>query len=130
MKEFKAFILRGNVIELAVAVVVGVAFGTVVKSLVENLLTPLIAIPGTADFSDLHFTISGSTFRYGVFINDVIAFVLIVAAVYFFVVKPVEALMRRRRTEPDADSLTKPCPQCLSSIPTDARRCAFCTSQL
>ncbi|MGI8684159.1 MAG: large conductance mechanosensitive channel protein MscL [Acidimicrobiales bacterium] len=128
LKDFKAFLLRGNVVDLAVAVVIGAAFGEVVKSLVENLLTPIIAIPGSADFSDLEFTISGSTFRYGLFLNAVIAFVSVAAAVFFFVVKPVNALMARRKTEPDVESTTRECPECLSSIPVAARRCAFCGS--
>lgn len=130
LKEFKAFLLRGNVVDLAVAVVIGAAFGTVVKSFVENLLTPLIAIPGTSDFGDLHFTISGSTFDYGTFLNDVVSFVLISAAVFFLVVKPINVLMARRRTEPDVESETRDCPECLSSIPRQAHRCAFCTAEI
>ena len=127
LKDFKAFLLRGNVVDLAVAVVIGAAFGTVVESFVKNLLTPLIAIPGTRDFSKLDFTIRASHFTYGVFINDLIAFILIAAAVFFFVVKPVNALMARRKTEPDVESTTKDCPHCLSSIPVGATVCAFCT---
>lgn len=128
LKDFKAFLLRGNVVDLAVAVVVGAAFGAVVTSLVTNLVTPILAIPGSADFSELDFTISGSTFRYGVFLNDVISFVSIAGAIFFFVVKPVNALMARRKTEPDVESTTRECPECLSSIPVGARRCAFCTA--
>jgi large conductance mechanosensitive channel len=127
LKDFKAFVLRGNVVDLAVAVVIGAAFGTVVESFVKNLLTPLVAIPGTRDFSKLDFTIRQSHFTYGVFINDLIAFVLIAAAVFFFVVKPVNALMARRKTEPDVESTTRDCPHCLSSIPVGATVCAFCT---
>lgn len=128
LKEFKSFLLRGNVVDLAVAVVIGAAFGAVVASFVANILTPIIAIPGTTDFSNLRFTIGGGTFNYGQFLNDLLAFVLIAAAVFFFVVKPVNALMSRRKTEPDVESTTKECPECLSSIPSAARRCAFCTT--
>ena len=127
LKDFKAFILRGNVVDLAIAVVIGTAFGALVTSFVENLLTPLIAIPGTKDFSDLAFTISGSTFGYGNVINALISFLLIAGAVFFFVVKPVNALMARRKTEPDVVSTTKDCVHCLSSIPVGASVCAFCT---
>ena len=128
LKEFKAFLLRGNVVDLAVAVVIGAAFGAVITSFVANILTPMIAIPGTTDFSNLKFTIGGGTFNYGTFLNDLIAFVLIAAAVFFFVVKPINALMSRLKTEPDVESPTKQCPECLSSIPAGARRCAFCTA--
>ena len=131
LKDFKAFILRGNVVDLAVGVVIGAAFGDLVKSFVDNLLTPIIGIPGdTADFSQKHFTIGGSVFNYGQFINDLIAFVLIAAAVFFFVVKPVNALMARRKTEPDVESTTKECDFCLSSVPAAAIVCAFCTRDI
>ncbi len=130
LKDFKAFLLRGNVVELAVAVVIGAAFGRVVTSLVENILTPIIGIPGEADFSTLDFEINGSVFRYGDFINAVISFLSIAAAVFFFVVRPVNQLMARRKTEPDVESTTRDCPECLSSIPVAARRCAFCTAQV
>lgn len=128
LKEFKAFLLRGSVVDLAVAVVIGAAFGAVIASFVSNLLTPLIAIPGTTDFSNLKFTIGGGTFNYGQFLNDLLSFILIAAAIFFFVVKPVNALMARLKTEPDVESPTKQCPECLSSIPGGARRCAFCTA--
>ena len=128
MKDFKSFLLRGNVVELAVAVVIGAAFGAVIASFVANLLTPLLAIPGKTDFSALKFTVGGGVFRYGRFINDLLAFIMIAAAVYFFVVRPVNALMARRKTEPDVESTTKECAECLSSIPSGARRCAFCTA--
>ncbi len=127
LKEFKAFILRGNVMDLAVAVVIGAAFGRVVTAIVENLLTPLIGIPGEANFGERKFTISGSDFLYGNVINAIISFLLIAAAVFFFVVKPVNALMARRKTEPDVESTTKDCSYCLSSIPVGASVCAFCT---
>ena len=127
LKDFKAFLLRGNVVDLAVAVVVGAAFGAVVTALVKDLVTPLIAIPGTADFGDLKFTVRHSTFLYGDFLNTLISFLSIAAAVFFFVVRPVNALMARRKTEPDVESTTKDCTHCLSSIPVAATVCAFCT---
>jgi large conductance mechanosensitive channel len=130
LKDFKAFLLRGNVVDLAVAVVVGAAFGMVVNALVKDLITPIISIPGKSTFANLHFTIRHSTFLYGDFINQVIAFVSIAGAVFFFVVKPVNALMARRKTEPDVDSTVRDCPECLSSIPSAARRCAFCTAEV
>ena len=130
LKDFKAFVLRGNVVDLAVGVVIGAAFGAVVTAFVANILTPLISIPGKTDFSQLQFTVGGGVFKYGLFINALISFVLVAAGVFFGVVRPVNALMSRRRTEPDVTSTTKQCPECLSSIPKDARRCAFCTSQL
>ena len=107
IKDFKAFLLRGNVVDLAVAVVIGAAFGAVVTSLVQDLLTPLLAIPGKTDFSSLQFTINGSPFTYGNFLNALISFLTITAAVFFFVVRPVNALMARRKTEPDVESTTK-----------------------
>ena len=130
IKDFKTFILRGNAVDLAIAVVIGAAFGAVISSLVKNLLTPLIGIAGHHDFSALHFTIRRSVFRYGAFINDLIAFVLIAGAVFFFVVQPINTLMDRRGAEPDVESPTRDCPECLSSIPRAARRCAFCTVEL
>ncbi|HEY6016354.1 MAG TPA: large conductance mechanosensitive channel protein MscL [Gaiellaceae bacterium] len=129
VKEFKQFILRGNVVDLAVGIVIGVAFAAVVTALVADLLTPLIAaIFGSNDFSALKFTINGSTFLYGAFFNALIAFLTIAAAVFFFVVRPVNALMARRKTEPPVDETTRQCPECLSEIPVEARRCAFCTA--
>ena len=129
--DFKQFLLRGNVVDLAVAVVIGAAFGAVITALVQDLLTPLIAaIGGQQDFSALDFTINDSTFRYGDFINKVFTFVMISAAVFFFVVVPINALIARSRSEPPADPTTRKCPECLSEIPIDARRCAFCTSQV
>lgn len=131
INDFKAFLLRGNVVDLAVAVVIGVAFGAVVDALVADLITPLIAaLFGQPDFSALDFTINDSTFRYGDFINKVVSFVTIAAAVFFLVVVPVNALMARAKKEPPADPATKRCPECLSDVPVGARRCAFCTSQL
>ena len=130
LKEFRSFILRGNVVELAVAVVIGAAFGAVVTSFVENILTPLIAIPGTVNFSNLEAEIGGGTFRYGLFLNAVIAFLMIAAAVFFFVVKPLNAIMSRLKTEEPTEEPTRDCPHCLSSVPVAASRCAFCTSEL
>jgi large conductance mechanosensitive channel len=129
LRDFKTFLLRGNVVDLAVAVVVGAAFGAVVTALVRDILTPIIAlIFGKHDFSALSFTVNGSRFLYGDFINYLIAFLSVAAAVFFFVVQPVNALMARRKTQPDVDSETRPCPECLSDIPRQARKCAFCGS--
>jgi len=130
MKGFKQFLLRGNVVDLAVAVVMGAAFGAVVTELVKDLITPLLAaIVGKPDFSALYFTVNGSKFMIGSFINAVISFLLIATAVYFFIVLPVNTLMARlRRGAAPPDPTTKNCPECLSSIPIAARRCAFCTS--
>jgi large conductance mechanosensitive channel len=128
-RDFKTFLLRGNVVDLAVAVVIGAAFGALVTALVRDLLTPIIAlIFGKHDFSALKFTINGSRFLYGDFINYLIAFVSIAAAVFFFVVKPVNVLMERRKTGRDVESETRPCSECLSEIPRQARKCAFCAS--
>jgi large conductance mechanosensitive channel len=130
LKEFKAFILRGNVVDLAVGVVIGAAFAAVVTALVEGIFTPLLAIPGETNFGDLSFTIGGGEFMYGSVINAVISFLVIAAAVFFLVVKPVNALMARRKTEPDVESTTKDCNYCLSSIPVGASVCAFCTREV
>ncbi len=132
LKGFRQFVLRGNVLDLAVAVVIGGAFGAVVTALVKDLITPLIAaIAGKPDFSAIQFTINGSKFLIGDFINAIVSFLLIAAAVYFFVVAPVNALMARmRRGEAPPDPTTKECPECLSTIPVAAKRCAFCTTPL
>ena len=131
LKDFKAFILRGNVLDLAVAVVIGVAFTAVITALVTDLITPLVAaIFGSHDFSSLTFTVNNSVFRYGAFLNALLAFVLVAAALFFLVVVPANALVQRARREPTPDPTTKKCPECLSEIPIDARRCAFCTTQL
>lgn len=131
MKGFRQFMLRGNVVDLAVGVVIGVAFGAVVTSFVKDLLTPFIAaIVGQPDFSALTFTINNSKFLYGSFLNALMSFLMIGAAVYYFVVLPVNALISRARKEPPADPTTKKCPECLSEIPIDARKCAFCASQV
>ena len=131
MKDFRQFLLRGSVVDLAVGIVIGAAFGAVVAALVKDLITPLVAaIAGKHDFGALAFTINDSRFAYGDFINAVLAFVLVAAAVFYLVVKPVNALMARRRTEPPVDETTRPCPECLSEIPIAARRCAFCTTEV
>lgn len=132
MKGFKQFLLRGNVIDLAVAVVVGGAFGAVVEAFVKDLLTPLIAaIAGKPDFSAIALTVNGSKFLIGDFANALTAFVLVAGAIYFFVVLPMNAVTARmRRGDVPPDPTTKPCPECLSVIPIAARRCAFCTSPI
>ena len=131
LKDFREFILRGNVVDLAVAVVIGAAFGAVVTALVEDLITPVIAaVGGQPDFAALDFTINDSTFRYGHFLNQVISFLIIAAAVFFLVVVPINRLMAKRKTEPPVDETTQQCPYCLSAIPRGARRCAFCASDL
>jgi large conductance mechanosensitive channel len=130
MKGFKQFMLRGNVVELAVAVVMGAAFGAVVTALVKDLVTPLIAaIVGAPDFSAIAVTVNGSKLMLGDFVNAVIAFVLVSTAVYFFIVLPVNALTARmRRGEAAPDPTTKKCPECMSEVAIAARRCAYCTS--
>jgi large conductance mechanosensitive channel len=131
LKDFRTFILRGNLVDVAVGIVIGIAFAALVTALVRDLITPIIgAIFGTHDFSFLSFTIHGSRFLYGDFINALITFVSIAAAVFFFVVKPVNVLMARRKTEPPVNETVRACPECLSEIPVAARRCAFCTSPL
>jgi large conductance mechanosensitive channel len=130
LKGFKDFISRGNVIDLAVAVVMGAAFGAVVTALVADFITPIIAaIGGQPDFSDLSFTINGSRFAYGHFINAVISFLILAAAIYFLVVLPLEKMLKK----PDADaepSDSRECPECLSMIPAKANRCMYCTADV
>lgn len=131
LTEFRQFILRGNLVDLAVAVVIGTAFAAVVASLVEDLITPLIAaVFGKSDFSALSFEVNGSTFRYGDFINALITFLLVAAVLFFVVIKPVNELLARVRSEAPVDEETRKCPECLSQVPHEARRCAFCTTQL
>ena len=131
MKDFREFLLRGNLVDMAVGIVIGIAFAAVVTALVADLVTPLIAaIGGNPDFSTLSFTINKSHFLYGAFINALITFVVIAAVIYYLVVKPVNALMARRKVEPPVDATTKECPHCLSQIPVGARRCAFCTQEV
>ena len=128
--EFKTFILRGNVVDLAVGIVIGVAFSAVVTALVKDLITPIIAIPGKADFAGWTFSINDSVFRPGEFLNAVIAFVLVAAAIFYFVVKPVNLLTLRNKSATPAAATTRDCPYCLSAVPLKASRCAFCTSEL
>ena len=132
MNGFKQFMLRGNVLDLAVAVVMGAAFTAVVTAFVKDLLTPLIAaIVGSPDFSAIALTVNGSKLLIGDFMNALFAFLMVGLAVYFFVVLPVNAMTARmRRGEAPADPTTKKCPECLSEVAIAARRCAFCTSQL
>jgi large conductance mechanosensitive channel len=132
MTGFRQFILRGNVIDLSVAVVIGAAFGAVVAALVKDLLTPLIgALVGAPDFSSLVLQVNGSNILIGDFINAVVSFLLVAAAVYYVIVVPVNAInARRNRGEAPPDPTTKKCPECLSEVPVAARRCAFCTSPL
>jgi large conductance mechanosensitive channel len=128
-KGFRDFILRGNVVDLAVAVVIGAAFGAVVTALVKDLITPLIAaIVGKPDFSGFTFTVNNSKFLYGEFVNAVVSFVLIGAAIYFVVVTPMNVIQKRFKKP--AEATTKECPECLSTIPLKARRCAHCTAVL
>jgi large conductance mechanosensitive channel len=129
--EFRQFLLRGNVVDLAVGIVIGAAFAAVVQAAVADLLTPLIAaIFGQQDFSALTFTVNGSVFRYGHFLNALIAFVTVALVVFFFVVKPVNRLMSMAQRRESPDPNTRKCPECLSEIPVDAHRCAFCTSEV
>ena len=128
---FKQFLLRGNVVDLAVGVVVGAAFGGVVTAFTKDLLTPLIAaIAGKPNFSAIQFTVNNSRFLLGDFINAGVSFLIVATSVYYFVVLPVNALVSRARREPPADPTTKKCPECLSEIAIGAKRCAFCTSPL
>lgn len=132
LKEFKEFVLRGNVVDLAVAVVIGAAFSSIVNSLVKDLVTPLIAaIGGQPDFSSLSFTINNSKFMYGDFINAIVSFLLIASVIFFFVVKPINTLLARaKRKKTTDDPTTKKCPACLSEVNIKATRCAYCTSTL
>ena len=130
-KEFRDFIMRGNVVDLAVAVIIGAAFGAVVAAFVKDLLTPIIgAIGGQPDFSDLTFTINKSKFLYGDFINALISFLMVAAVVFFFVVRPMKKLQDRLGTGQQEDKPVKTCPHCLSDIPAAASRCAFCTQEV
>ncbi|HXK37973.1 MAG TPA: large conductance mechanosensitive channel protein MscL [Candidatus Paceibacterota bacterium] len=127
LKEFKQFLLRGNVVDLAVGVVVGAAFGTIVTALVADILTPLIAaIAKVPDFSGLAFTINGSKFAVGHFLNALVSFLLVASAVFFFVVRPMNHLIMRTRKDAPADPTTKKCTECLSEIPLGAKRCSHC----
>jgi large conductance mechanosensitive channel len=128
VKEFRDFVMRGNMIDLAVGVVIGAAFGAVITSLVGDILTPLLGLLNVPDFSELSFQAGAATVEYGVFLNALISFVLIAAAVFFFVVKPVNHMTARLK--PATVAVTKPCPFCATDIPSAATRCPNCTSQL
>ena len=131
LKGFKDFILRGNVVDLAVGVMIGAAFNSLVTALVKDLLTPLVAaIFKQPDFSTMTFTVNGSQFFYGDFLNAIVAFLLVAAAIYFFVVVPINKLSSRLKKGPPAEAITKVCPECLSSIPAKASRCAYCTASI
>jgi large conductance mechanosensitive channel len=131
INDFKAFILRGNVVDLAVGVVIGVAFAAVVTSLVNDVIMPLLgAFGGKPTFDQYYWVINNSHIKVGTFLTALVAFVLIAAVIFFFVVRPVNWLMSRRKTELPADPTTRDCPFCLSSIPVKATRCAFCTSEV
>ncbi len=129
--EFKAFILQGDVVSLAVAVIIATAFGAVVKAFSDNLIMPLIAlIGGQPNFDTIGFNINDTRFGVGSFLTAVVSFLIVAAIVFFFVVKPVNSLLQRARTEAPADPTVKKCPRCLSDVPVQATRCAFCTSEL
>lgn len=130
IKDFRKFILRGNVVDLAVAVVIGAAFSAIVNSLVTGLITPLIAaIGGQPDFTKLHFTLNGSTFQYGTFINAIVSFIIIAAVVFFLVVQPLNKLISHMKPSDEAEKpAERPCPACLAAIPSAATRCRFCTT--
>lgn len=130
-KEFKDFVMKGDVISLAVAVVIGVAFNAVITAFVTDIITPLIGIPGHVDFSQYTFTINGSVFQIGLFVNAIIAFITIALVIFFFIVRPFEKMKERSQAKvaPPPPS-SKTCPECLSTIPLKAKRCAYCTSKL
>ncbi len=131
LRGFRSFLLRGNVVDLAIAVVVGATFSSLVKSIVEDMVTPLIGIIGKKDFSAFEFSIRGSTFHYGNFINAVISFLIVVAVIYFLIIVPMNALISRARANTkSSDPTTRKCPECLSEVPLAAKRCAYCTSVL
>ena len=131
LKDFRAFILRGNVVDLAIGVAIGAAFATVVTAFTTGVITPILAIPGdTANLAGNTITVSGAEIGYGLVIDALIKFLITAAVLFFFVVVPVNHLMARRKTEPDVEATTTECPECLSSIPLGASRCAFCTAQV
>lgn len=130
-KEFKKFILRGNVVDLAVGVVIGAAFTSVVNAVVKDMITPIITIFGSSKrFADAHFTIRGSEFLYGDLLNNVITFLIVAAVVFFLVVQPINKLTERFGGGKDTEIPTRKCPQCLSKIPKEATKCMFCTSPI
>lgn len=131
MKGFKTFLLRGNVLDLAIAVVIGLAFKAIIDALVKDLITPLIAaLGGKPDFSNLSFTVNNSKFLYGDFINAIVSFLIIAAVIYFLIVLPTNKMLERVSTQPKHEVTTRECPYCLSTIPLKATYCAFCTQAL
>lgn len=131
LKEFKKFILRGNVVDLAVGVVIGAAFTSIVNAMVKDMITPIITIfGGTKHFADYHFTIRGSQFLYGDLINGIITFLIVAAVVFFLVVQPINKLAERFSGGKDTEAPTRKCPYCLSKIPKEATKCMFCTSEI
>ena len=131
LRDFKEFVLKGDVVALAVAVIIATAFGALIAAFVANIITPLIAaIGGKTNFGNLAFTINGSRFAYGDFLNAALTFVIVAAVMFFLVIKPVNVLLDAMQTEPEVDSPTRPCPECLSQIPRAASRCAFCTTEV
>ncbi|MEK7095668.1 MAG: large conductance mechanosensitive channel protein MscL [Patescibacteria group bacterium] len=131
LKEFKKFILRGNVVDLAVGVVIGAAFTTVVNSVVKDMITPVITVFGsTKRFADAHFTVRGSEFLYGDLINSIITFLIVAAVIFFIVVQPINKLTERFGMGKDTEAPTHKCPHCLSKIPKEATKCMFCTSEI
>lgn len=130
LKEFRDFVLRGSVVDLAVGIVIGAAFTAVITAFTAAFITPLLGALVSTDFSRHFFTLNDVRFSYGDFIDALIAFLLTAAVVFFFVVRPINKLMERFKTEPEVQSPTKDCPECLSKVPSGARRCAFCTTQL
>jgi large conductance mechanosensitive channel len=130
IKEFQTFILRGSVVDLAVGVVVGAAFTSVVTAFTKDIITPLIGIPGKLSLGEYAFSVNGSRFLVGDFLNTLISFLLTAFVVFFFVVRPVNWLVARRKTDTPAEETTRECPRCLSKIPIKATRCAFCTSDV
>jgi len=130
MKDFREFILRGNVIDLAVGVIIGAAFAKIVDALVKDVSTPFIGMFGKVDLSNLNTTINGAKFGFGDLLNAAISFLILAFVVFFFIVRPVNHLMSLRKTDTPTDPVTRPCPFCLSSIPMGAARCAFCTSEV
>jgi large conductance mechanosensitive channel len=127
LRDFKAFVTRESLIDLAIAVVIAIAFGTLIRSLVVNVFLPVFAIPGSVDFGDLKVTVGGGTIRYGEFLNDLVSFLFVAAAVFFGVVRPLGAL-NRRGAAPAVQ--TAPCPRCLSTVPAAATKCPFCTADI
>lgn len=128
--EFKEFILRGNVVDLAVGVLIGGAFGGIVTALTKDVITPFIGMFGKIDLSNLNMTLNGAKFGFGDFLNTVVSFLIMASVVFFFVVKPINFLMSLRKTETPVTNTTRECPECLSSVPLKAARCAFCTAQI